>query len=607
MKHRIALRGDLGVIFALVIVVNWGCTKPQDAARSSAASNERNASRAPVLETRDEPRSLPDSTTPEPSTPDPSPTIELPRGPIQLVDATERSGVTFRHSHGGSGKNYIVETVSAGLATFDYDGDGWIDLLLLNGAPLRGTSTETPPRHALYRNQGGGKFVDVTELAGLDDRGYGLGVTVADYDNDGDPDVYFNHFGPNALYANNGDGTFSNVTASCGIARGDKVGAGACFLDMDADGDLDLFSANYLDFTYENHVDSIVSGIRYAHPKDYRPVPDDLFRNNGDGTWSDVSESSGLRAVAGMGMGAVCFDYDDDHDADIFVANDVGPNFLYQNDGKGQFVEVAATAGVAFDFSGRANASMGVECGDYDNDGRLDLFVTDYADESAVLYRNLGGGFLEDVSSQARAGIGSYPHVKWGAALADLDNDGDRDLFVANGHILEGMEKIDDRTAYRAPNTLLMNEGNGRFVDVTRQSGTGLAPVESSRGVAFDDLDNDGDVDGVVQNANAPPTLLWNESPEPGNWIALRLCGRTANRDAVGARVRIVGEGFQQVAEVHSGRSYQSHYGQTLHFGLGAHDRLNHVEVRWPGGETETFRDVIPNQANVLIEETSSP
>lgn len=509
--------------------------------------------------------------------------------PIQLVDVTAASKIGFRHQDGSSGQGYIVEGMTGGLATFDYDGDGLIDIYFLNGGPLKGTAIDPPPRAALYRNNGDWTFTEVTDEARVGNRGHGMGVVVGDYDNDGDPDLYVNNFGPNILYRNNGDRTFTDVTAEAGVGRGDKVGAGASFFDMDADGDLDLYVANYVNFSYENHVPIVIKGRKYqAGPQFYKPVADTLYRNNGNGTFTDVSQESGIASVAGPGMATLCFDYDDDGDADVFVCNDGQPNFLFQNDGTGKFKEVALLAGVAYDFYGKANSNMGVDCADYDNDGRLDLFSTDYQSEMPVLYRNLGGGLFADVTSAARLTGELYAHVHWGTGQVDFDNDGDRDLFVACGHF-DRIEELDDRTALKVPNYLLMNSGNGKFTDVSKLAGNGLAVVESSRGAVFDDLDNDGDIDAVILNSNAPPTLLKNVSSTGQHWVQLRLQGSRHNADGVGARVRVFAGGKVQVAEVIAGRSYQSHFGTRLHFGLGEAAKIEKIEVRWSGKSTETF------------------
>jgi hypothetical protein len=527
--------------------------------------------------------------------------------PIRLVDATAESGITFKHSDGGSGEGYIVEGVSCGLATFDYDGDGLIDIYFPSGAPLKGSKIDPPPRATLYRNNGNWTFTDVTDEAGVGSRRHALGVVVGDYDNDGDGDIYLNNFGPNVLYRNNGDRTFTDVTAEAGVANGDKVGAGASFFDMDADGDLDLYVGNYVNFTYENHVQLVVRGRKYqAGPQYYKPVPDTLYRNNGNGTFTDVSELSGVGALARPAMATLAFDYDDDGDTDVFVANDGEPNFLWQNDGSGKFKEVGVLAGVAYDFYGKANSNMGVDCADYDGDGRLDLFTTDYQSEMPVLYRNLGRGLFEDATTSARLPNELFPHVHWGTGFADFDNDGDSDLFVACGHF-DRIEEIDDRTSLKVPNYLLMNFGGGKFADVSKQAGSGLAVVESSRGAAFDDLDNDGDVDAVILNSNAPPTLLRNESKTGYRWLQVQLQGTRHNKAGVGARVRVFADGNSQIAEVIAGRSYQSHCGTRLHFGLKDHERVDKIEVRWSDTSVETFPGVVARQMVVLKEGTGQP
>jgi hypothetical protein len=299
--------------------------------------------------------------------------------PIQFHDITRETGIRFVHTDGSSGRRYIVETVAAGLATFDYDGDGDLDIHFLNGTPLPGAATEPRPRHALYRNDGNWKFTEVTEPAGVGDGGYGLGVCVGDYDNDGDPDLYLNNYGPNVLFRNNGDGTFTDVTRAAGVGNGDKVGAGASFLDIDRDGDLDLYVANYIDFTPTRHQTRFVNGHpAYVGPMAYGPVPDTLFRNNGDGTFTDISRESGIAAHAGTGMGIVCADYDDDGDTDIVVGNDAMANFVWRNDGTGRFEEVGLLSGLAYDRHGVGQGTMGLECGDFDNDGRLDFHSTSY-------------------------------------------------------------------------------------------------------------------------------------------------------------------------------------------------------------------------------------
>ncbi len=527
----------------------------------------------------------------------------LADSPIQFRDVTKQTGVNFQHTDGGCGERYIVETVGAGLALFDYDGDGDVDIYFLNGAPLLGTKVAAPPTNALYRNDGQWRFTDVTRQAGVGDMGYGLGVTAGDYDNDGDQDLYLNNFGPNVMYRNNGDGTFTDATQQTGTQNGSRLGGGACFLDMDGDGDLDLYVANYLKFSYDAHVQATIDGVPvYPGPNRYPPVPDTLYRNNGDGTFTDVSAQSGIGAHAGWGMGLVCCDYDNDGDTDIFVANDVAENFFFENDGAGKFEEVGLVVGAAYDLRGNPQGAMGVDCGDFNNDGRLDFYQTSYQGQYAVLYQNIGDGLLEDVTFRTGAAAGTTPNVTWGTGLVDFDNDGDRDIFVACGHLHDNVDRFDDTTSYLARNILLMNTGRGKFVDVSSQSGDGLAVKLSSRGAAFDDLDGDGDIDAVILNSRQKPTILRNESASRNHWIQIRLRGVNSNADGVGARVKVVAGELVQTDEAHGGRGYQSHYGARLHFGLAGHDRIDRIEVRWIGGGLDVLSDLAADQLLTITE-----
>ncbi|RCS54056.1 CRTAC1 family protein [Bremerella cremea] len=515
---------------------------------------------------------------------------------IQLTDVTESTGITFVHNDGGSGQGYIVEASTGGVALFDYDLDGFIDIYFLNGGALKGTNLETPPKNALYRNNGDWTFTDVTETAGVGDTGHGMGVAAADYDNDGDEDLYINNFGPNVFYRNNGDGTFTNVTQETGTGNADRFGAGVCFFDMDRDGDLDLYVGNYVDFTYENHVPIEIEGHFFqAGPQYYQAVADTLYRNNGDGTFSDVTEESGIATARGPSMAIMATDYDEDGDLDVFVCNDNTPNYLWQNDGTGKFKEVAILTGVAYDFDGKKNASMGVDCGDYDNDGHIDIFLTDWQSEMPVLYRNLGNGLFEDATSTAQITNELFPHVHWGTGLVDFDNDGDLDLFVACGHFDE-IERIDDRTAKRVRNYLLMNNGDGTFTDISETAGNGLAVVESSRGAAFDDLDNDGDVDAVILNSTTSPTILRNDSKRSNTSIQIQLHDTLGNHFGVGSRVSVVSGDLKQVAEIYSGRSFQGDHGRRLTFGLGTREKIDQIEVRWPDGKKEVFQQKLDRE-----------
>jgi hypothetical protein len=522
---------------------------------------------------------------------------------LVLHDVTGQTGITFEHTDGGCGRRYIMETVSAGLALFDYNGDGHIDVYFLNGAPLAGCDTADQPRNALYQNDGAWNFTDVTEQAGVGHTGYGLGVAVGDFDNDGDSDVFLNNYGPNVLYENNGDGTFTDVTKRAGVTGGNSVGAGACFLDIDRDGDLDLYAAQYLEFSYEEHVDKTIQGVPcYESPQRYPPAQDLLYRNDGDGTFTEIGDDAGIGGHVSWGMGMVCADYDNDGDTDVFIGNDVAENFLFENDGTGKFDEVGLLAGSAFDLYGSPQGSMGVDCGDFDNDGLLVFYQTSYQLQHAVLFRNLGDGLFEDITPASGAGAGTYAHVTWGNGLVDFDDDGDRDIFVACGHLHDRVDEFDKTTSYLARNVLLMNTGDGHFVDVSDRCGDGLAVRLSSRGAAFDDLDNDGDVDAVILNSRQKPTVLRNDTRAAGHWIQVELVGVESSRDGVGARVEVVAGDLSQVDEVHSGRGYQSHYGSRLHFGLGKHKHVDRIRVRWMTGGQSVVENVSADRRVKIVQ-----
>ena len=525
-----------------------------------------------------------------------------PPWPVRLVDVTGHTGIDFRHTDGGSGKFYIVESITAGLALFDYDLDGNLDVYFPNGAPLKGTHAEVTPTNAMYRNEGQWHFADVTATADVGDTGYGVGICVGDYNHDGFGDVYLNNFGENVLYRNNGDGTFSDVTHEAGVTDGHRVGAGANFFDADGDGDLDLYVAHYVDFSYETYKPHFLRGrLTYPGPLTLPPDPDTFYLNNGDGTFTDSSEASGIGDYAGTGMGTVCTDYDRDGDTDVFVGNDQVANFLFRNDGQGRFDEVGLLSGVALDAGGFPQATMGVDAGDFNNDGWPDLNATSYADEPATLYQNIGGRIYEDATRPARAGAGTIPHVTWGNGFADFDNDGDLDIFVACGHLDPNVDDAHATTSYQVRNVVLMNRSE-RFVNVSAASGNGLRQKLSSRGLALGDLDNDGDIDVVVSNSRDRPTLLRNDSSEKRNWIRVRVRGTTSNRGGVGARVSVIAGDLSQTAEVHSGRGYQSHFGNRLHFGLAERSEVDRVEVDWIGGGKDTVFNPRTRQLLTVIE-----
>jgi hypothetical protein len=525
-------------------------------------------------------------------------------GPIRFRDVTSQSGIEFQHTDGSFGKRYIVETVASGLVSLDYDGDGLTDIHFCNGASL----ADTPGAHRdhLYRNLGDFRFTDVTDKAGVGDLRYSLGAVAGDFNEDGFPDLYISNYGANALYRNNGDGTFTSIEEESGTAAADpkKVGAGAAFFDMDADGDLDLFVANYMSFSVDQHIEHQWKGVTiYSGPLKYPFYVSLVFRNNGDGTFTDASAESGVQSSLGHGMGIVCSDVDRDGDTDVFVNNDGAPgNFLFRNDGQGRFEEVAALSGTAFSADGLALGSMGVDCGDYDNDGLLDFYVTAYQEQLSHLFRNRGDGLFEDVTRQTGAGADSYNRVTWGCSLTDFDNDAWRDIFLACGHLIDNVDQVDDTTAYAQLPIVLRNlEGNG-FANVSASSGEAFQKPNVGRGAAFDDFNGDGRVDVVILNARRSATLLANESPPDRNWLVLQLVGRTSSRDAAGARIQVTAGGIRQTSEVHRGRGYQGHFGSRLHFGVGAHDRVDRIEVHWMAGGVDTFNDVPVNQVIAIRE-----
>ncbi len=533
---------------------------------------------------------------------------------VQFQDVTEGSGIDFVHINAASGEKYLVETMCGGCGFFDYDGDGDLDVYLVNGAHLPGFRPGHKPINRLYRNNGEGAgwtFTDVTGASGVGDSGYGMGCVVGDYDNDGDLDLYVTNFGPNAFYRNEGDGTFTDVTAQAGV--GDALwGSAAAFFDADRDGDLDLYVANYLDFTLENN--KVCSGPRslgkraYCHPDEYPGAADVLYRNEGDGTFKDMTREAGIYRPDGKGLGVVCTDYDGDGDLDIYVANDSMENYLFANSGDGKFEEIGLLVGAAFNEMGQTEAGMGVDCADVDGDGDLDLMIGHLDSETNTLYRNEGDGTFTDVTASAGIGPPTLLSVTFGLVFLDVDNDGDADAFAANGHVLDNVHLM----PYQQPNQLFENEGGGRFVDASARFGAGLSIARVSRGLAAGDYDNDGDVDLLVGNIADRPDLLRNEGGNGGSWLAVKLVGgarggqgsevRVSNRDGIGARVRVVAGDRAQVKEVHSGTSYLAMSDLRLHFGLGKQDRVDLVEVRWPSGVVDRIEGVEVNRVMIIRE-----
>ena len=520
-----------------------------------------------------------------------------------FTDVTAAAGIEFRHINGAGGKKYVIETVGAGGGFFDYDGDGRLDIYLINGAATPGVHYEMPPRNALYQNQGNGTFVDVTAMAGVGDTGYGMGMAVGDYDNDGDLDLYVGNFGPNTLYQNQGDGTFVDVTATAGV--GDERWASSCaFSDVDLDGYVDLYAANYHNFSYDNHRVCAEggSGLQlYCGPEAFDGVADVLYRNQGDGTFVDITEQAGLYSAEGKELGVVFGDVDLDGDPDLYLANDKTLNFLYVNDGKGVFAESGLLAGTAYNEDGDVEAGMGVDMGDYDNDLYPDLFVTNFQWETNTLYKNLGDDTFIDETFLAGLGKGSIPYLSWGTRFFDVDNDGDRDIFVANGHLESDVEAYEN-TTFAQRNQLFLNVGDGRFDEYKPAAGTALALQKVSRGAAFGDYDDDGDIDVLVTNVNDAPTLLRNDGANKGHYVQLRLVGSKSNAAAIGARVEVYAGALIQSDEVRSGSSFLSQSDLRLHFGLGDAKGVEKAVVYWPSGLVEEFASIAVDKETLLRE-----
>ena len=514
-----------------------------------------------------------------------------------FTEVSAKAGIRFKHTDGRSGQRYFLETLGAGAAWFDYDRDGDLDIYFVNGAGLPGAEFDVSPTNALYRNNGNMTFTEVTNGAKVGDGGYGFGCCVGDYDNDGWPDLYVTNFGPNILYRNNGDGSFSNVTEGTGVG-GERWSSSAAFADYDRDGDLDLFVANYLDYRLEDNTICHRGDLRvYCPPADFTGVADVLYENKGDGSFADVTRESGVFNPEGKGLGVVWGDYDNDGYPDIFVANDTTADMLYRNNGDGTFMDVALFVGVALGAKGIPMGGMGTSFGDYDNDGWLDIAVTNFQDDPNSLYHGEGDGTFADASYASRLGGVSLPYVGWGVDFVDLDNDGFTDLFVGNGNIYDNVEMFNPGYTYPQRNHLFRNQGDGTLSEISSQCGPGLSLNKVSRGVAFVDYDNDGDIDILVTNSNQTPDLLRNESSNQNNWLNLRLVGTASNRDAIGARVKIFAPGPEpQLREVKSGSSYLCQSDMRLHFGLGNASIVTRIEIRWPSGLDDTFGGIAPNQ-----------
>lgn len=513
---------------------------------------------------------------------------------VVFKSATEAAGIEFTHTFGDSEMSSILEATGPGCALFDYDSDGHIDLYLVNGNRVAGIHAAAEsadgdrPTNKLFRNNGDGTFSDVTQSAGVGDTGYGMGAVAADYDNDGHIDLYVCNYGHNRLYRNNGDGTFSDLAEHAGVVC-PEWSVHAAFFDYDRDGLLDLYVGNYLDFDPEYRIFFGPEG--FPGPLAYAGVPDRLFRNNGDGTFSDRTKAAGLWMPDGRAMSVTTCDFDHDGDSDVFVANDAMENYLFANDGKGSFTNVAFEIGVALGTFGEATSSMGPTFADIDNDEDFDLFIPDMG--YCCLYRNDGILFTEITTL---AGISEVcgQYTSWAGAVFDYDNDGFRDIFISNG---------DAHHTYAEEDLLLRNRRDGTFEDVSLQSGAYFQHTEYiGRGAAVGDFDNDGDQDLFVVNVNGPAILLRNDGGNAANWIRLRTVGTQGNRDGIGARIKVVAGGLTQVAEVRSGSNYLSQDDMRPFFGLADHAVVDLIEVEWPSGARQRLEGVAAKQTLVLTE-----
>jgi hypothetical protein len=508
--------------------------------------------------------------------------------PVRFVDVTASAGISFHHDNAASAEKYLIETMGAGCAWIDYDQDGLLDLYLVNSAPTR---AYTPPkllRSALYRNNGNGTFTDVTAKAHVSAEGlFGMGVAVGDYDNDGFPDLMVLGYQLSILYHNNGDGTFSDVSKRAGVENVGRWASSAAWFDYDNDGRLDLVIANYVDWSPERnfYCGDRGPGMRsYCHPDDFHGQLPTLYHNNGDGTFTDVSKSSGLAAKPGNGLGVVTFDYDNDGWQDIFIANDHMPNFLFHNNHDSTFREVAYQAGVAVSGEGQFEAGMGTDTADTTGSGHFDLIVTHLDMQLARLYHNLGDGTFDDDTFRSKLSYSTFHTSGFGTRFMDYDNDGRVDIFMANGHVLDNIQRYHAGTQYAEPKLMFRNRGGGVFENVSDQLGPDFQLPRVSRGGATGDFDNDGDLDILVNNNGQAPQLLRNDDGNANHWLEILLIGTKSNRDGVGARVKITAGDLVLYEQRKGGMSYQSAQDPRLHFGLGQRTKVDAIEILWPSG-----------------------
>lgn len=527
----------------------------------------------------------------------------MPASPAAFRDATEQAGVNFQYRASPTSKKYLLETMGAGVALFDYDNDGRLDIFFVNGAPLadptpKGTNPRKPDPsywNRLYHQKQDGTFEDVTERTGLQGAGYGMGVAVGDFDNDGFEDLYVTAYGGNKLYHNNGNGTFTDVTQQSGVGGG-GWSTSAAWIDLDNDGFLDLVVLRYLDWDFDDvWCGEHKEGFRaYCHPDFFKPIAPLVYHNNHDGTFTEVAQKLGL-AKPGKGLGLAIADYDHDGRVDFFVANDSMAEFLYRNNADGTFEDVGLTSEVAVDVDGRTYAGMGVDFADYNNDGWPDLVVTDLANQRYALYQNDGNGTFTYASGSSGIGQITLAHSGWGVRFFDYDNDGWKDLLIAQGHDLDTIELTYPNLKYREPLLLARNTGHG-FVDVSSQAGDVFHRAWVSRGLAIGDLDNDGRLDAVVTTNDGSAHILHNDTQTQNHWLLLNLVGHKSNRDAIGTEIRLSTAEGLQTATVSTAGSYLSSSDKRVHFGLGHEKVAGKIEIRWPSGIRQTLKDVSADQ-----------
>src|SRR5216683_4841247 len=544
-----------------------------------------------------------------------TPETTPPRPIANFTDIAEKAGLTIENVFGGVyTKKYIIETTGTGVAIFDYDNDGWPDIFIVNGTKLEGFPSGQGPSNHLYRNNHDGTFSDVTEIAGLSATGWGQGVCVGDYDNDGWEDLYVTYYGKNRLYHNQ-QGVFAEVAERAGVAGSGKAwGTGCGFVDYDRDGRLDLMVANYVDFDLTTapapgeRATCIWKGVAVmCGPRGLPAAKNILYHNRGDGTFEDVTTKAHIDRTDGhYAFSVSTLDFDEDGWPDIYVACDSTPSILYRNNHDGTFTDVAVTAGAAFNEDGREQAGMGSTVADFNGDGHLDIFKTNFSDDTSTLYRNNGDGTFTDAT--AAAGLGLYTqYLGWGTMFFDFDNDGWPDLILVNGHVYPEVDKQHLGSSYKEPRILYHNNGDGTFTDVSALAGAGITTAASSRGLAVGDLWNDGRMSAVISNMNAVPSLLVNQIRTPNHWIAIRTVGTKSNRDGIGARILVKAGSRTLVDEVRSGSSYNSSSDMRVHFGLGSAAKVDSVQIRWPSGLTERFANLPADSVHALKEGSGTP